>query len=292
VGCQVQSDLHAVQFGGLSNRRMKRILLLIVSLLAAGAALVVLTLRLNTAARERAALEVRSEELRHDNAALQEKLAKAIQAAENDPRSAEIARLRAELSALRRQHAQAVAEANRMRETVRTAGQTQSGSEQQAELAPDPEREAAKTIGIAKMNYGRHWALAFILYAQEHGGRMPATLEEAAPFFAKDGSGSMPPTVLDPASLSFNVTTGAADAPTTTVIRPDQFEIMYQGSIDQVPDPAKTIILREKEPFPALHRPGLSRTYVFADGHSEIHLASDGDFTAWEHDRLVRGSGP
>lgn len=273
---------------------MKRILLLVVGLLAAGAALVVLTLRLNTAARERAALEVRFEELRRDSAALQEKLAKAIQAAENDPRTAEIARLRAELSALRRQHAEAVAEASRMREAVRTASQARSASESEpeAEAAPNPEREAAKTIGIAKLNYGKHWALAFILYAQEHGGRMPTTLEEAAPYFAKDGTGSMSSTVLDPASLSFNVTTGAADAPTTTVIRPDQFEIMYQGSVDQVPDPGKTIILREKEPFPALSRPGLARTYVFADGHSEIHMAPDGDFTAWEQDRLVRGSRP
>lgn len=271
---------------------MKRIFPLVVALLAAGAALVVLTLRLNTAARERAALEIRFEELRRDNAALQEKLAKAIQAAENDPRTAEIARLRAELSALRRQHAEAVAEANRMREAVRTASQARRASEPEDEPAPDPEREAAKTIGIAKLNYGKHWAVAFILYAQEHGGRMPATLEEAASFFAKDGADSTPSTVFDPASLSFNVTTGPTDTPTTTAIRPDQFEIMYHGSIEQVPDPAKTIILREKEPFPAVGRPGLARTYVFADGHSEIYMARDGDFTAWEQDRLVRGSRP
>ena len=46
-----------------------------------------------------------------------------------------------------------------------------------------------------------------------------------------------------------------------------------------------TVIIREKEPFPVPGREGLSRTYVFADGHSEIHRASDGDFTAWERER-------
>jgi prepilin-type processing-associated H-X9-DG protein len=61
--------------------------------------------------------------------------------------------------------------------------------------------------------------------------------------------------------------------------------------LDDVPDPARTILMREKEAFPVSGREGLSRTYLFADGHSEIHLAPDGDFTAWEQERGVK-SGP
>ena len=271
----------------MSNGAVKS-LIVTAALVVAGVALLVQTNRLNSAARAKAALLARVESAEREAAATKSDLAKAIHAAENDPRNSEIARLRAELSALRRQHAETVAETGRLREAARAADPRPTAPEE-AE-APDPEREAAKTIGIAKLNYGKHWALAFVLYAQEHGGRVPATLDEAASFFGKPDTNHLTSTLFDPASLSFTVTTGAADAPTTTVIRPDQYEITYQGLLDEVANPAMTIILREKEPFQALHRPGLARTYVFADGHSEIHLAPDGDFTAWERERLVGGA--
>jgi hypothetical protein len=267
---------------------VKSLIIVTIALVGAGVALLVQTNRLNSASRAKAALLARVESAEREAAATKSDLAKAIHAAENDPRNAEIARLRAELSALRRQHAETVAETGRLREAARGAGPRPTAPEE--EEAPDPEREAAKTIGIAKLNYGKHWALAFVLYAQEHGGRVPATLEEAAAFFGRPDTNHLTSTLFDPASLSFTVTTGAADAPTTTVIRPDQYEITYQGLLDEVANPAMTIILREKEPFQALRRPGLARTYVFADGHSEIHLAPDGDFTAWERERLVGGA--
>jgi len=270
----------------MSNGAVKS-LIVTAALVGAGVALLVQTNRLNSASRAKAALLARVESAEREAAATKSDLAKAIHAAENDPRNSEIARLRAELSALRRQHAEVVAGTERLRREVRAAGQATAASGEGDEEVEDPEREAVKTIGIAKLNYGKHWALAFVLYAQEHGGRVPATLEEAASFFGRPDTNHLRSTLFDPASLSFTVTTGAADAPTTTVIRPDQYEITYQGLLDEVANPAMTIILREKEAFPALNRPGLARTYVFADGHSEIHLAPDGDFTAWERERLV-----
>ena len=262
-------------------------------LVGAGVALLVQTNRLNSAARANAALHVRLESAERETATAKSELAKAIRAAENDPRNAEIARLRAELAALRRQHTEATAETERLRRAVETAGRAGRAAAAQAEEpeeAEDPEREALKTVGIAKLSYGKQWALAFILFAQEHGGRMPATLEEAASFFGTKAAGSPPSTVLDPASLSFIVTTEVGGAPTQTMIRPDQYELMYQGTLDAVANPAMTILMREKEPFQAHKREGLARTYVFADGHSEIHFAPDGDFSAWERERLAGGA--
>ena len=45
--------------------------------------------------------------------------------------------------------------------------------------------------------------------------------------------------------------------------------------------------MREKEGFTVPGKPGLSRTYQFADGHSEIAYREDGDFTAWEAERAA-----
>lgn len=96
-----------------------------------------------------------------------------------------------------------------------------------------------------------------------------------------------PSTVVDARSSSFIVAAQTAGGSNVTVLNPSQYEIMFQGRLDQVTEPAKTILIREREPFPSLSRPGLARTYLFADGHSEVHLAPDGDFTAWEQERLA-----
>ena len=67
----------------------------------------------------------------------------------------------------------------------------------------------------------------------------------------------------------------------------DDFEIVYQGSLQEIKEPARTIIVREKQPFNVQPSGEAWRTYLFADGHSEVHLARDGNFEPWEQQHIV-----
>jgi len=66
------------------------------------------------------------------------------------------------------------------------------------------------------------------------------------------------------------------------VTGPGDFEILYKGSLDQIENPSAAIILREKEPFNIKDSGEADRTYLFADGHSEVHRAPAGNFEPWE----------
>ena len=64
------------------------------------------------------------------------------------------------------------------------------------------------------------------------------------------------------------------------------FDLVYQGSLTNLANPSGTIVLKEKQ---AWQRPdGLwEKVYGFADGHAESHGEPNGDFNAWERQRLV-----
>jgi RNA polymerase sigma factor (sigma-70 family) len=165
----------------------------------------------------------------------------------------ELMRLRAEVAALRRnQNAAAtpVVAAPRLK---------------QDEESSDPVREANKTIALARMNYVTGWGIAFMLTADENGGMMPKTFAEAAKHYP------------------------AQAAPVLSAFDPDKFEIVFNGSLKDVPP--QTIIMREKSAFPNGDQTGFLRTYLFADGHSELHSSPDGNFEAWEKSRMVQTPG-
>ena len=71
-----------------------------------------------------------------------------------------------------------------------------------------------------------------------------------------------------------------------TNLAPDQFEIVYQGSLNEITNPATIIVIREKEAWQTLDG-GWVRDYSFADGHSEIHKAADGNFQPWEAEHTI-----
>lgn len=175
------------------------------------------------------------------------------------PPSEELLRLRGEVARLRSQQP----ELDRLRtenSRLRNVGARVETSPQAGTEDPDPERAAAKQRGIARLNYAKGWGLALVQFANANNGLMPARLADAGHLF---------PAEAESAELTA-----------------DQFEIVYKGALKDLAEPAKTIIVREKEPWATLRRPGASRTYLFADGHSEIHYAADGTFDQWEQEHL------
>jgi hypothetical protein len=166
--------------------------------------------------------------------------------------SRELLKLRGEVGVLKRQLAAAV-----------SAQQRAKGA--QSNAAVDP-AEQQKQIGISKLNYSRDWMLAFMQYASQNKGEFPTNFEQALSFLPE-----------------------GAKAETNLV--PDQFEIVYQGAMSEIASPATIIVIREKEALQTANG-GSVRAYGFADGHSEIHKAVDGNFQPWEAQHMISPQTP
>jgi hypothetical protein len=63
------------------------------------------------------------------------------------------------------------------------------------------------------------------------------------------------------------------------------YEIVHSGLLTGIQNPARTIVIRERQPVPTWDG-RWAKAYGFADGHSEIHAESDSDFQEWENARL------
>ncbi len=120
-------------------------------------------------------------------------------------------------------------------------------------------------MGIARMNYTKYWVLAFHLYASRNHDQFPTSFGEALDFLP-------------------------AKAKTETNLTVEQFEIVYQGALSNITNTASTIVIREKEAWPNGNG-GWAKSYGFADGHSEIRGLADGNFDAWEKERIIPHAG-
>jgi RNA polymerase sigma factor (sigma-70 family) len=114
---------------------------------------------------------------------------------------------------------------------------------------------------MVRMIYSKQWTLAFMMYAEEHKGLLPIDFEQAKAFVDKEAKADL-----------------EASA--------DQFEIVYQGKWRDIKNPGKVVVLREKQ---ARQMPDgkWAKVYGFGDGHSEIHSEPDGNFEAWEKERII-----
>jgi RNA polymerase sigma factor (sigma-70 family) len=104
---------------------------------------------------------------------------------------------------------------------------------------------------------GKQLALAFLLYADKNQGQYPSNFDQAASFLP------------DAFKKQTNVTT-------------DDYAIVYQGSMNSVTNPGETVIISEKAAVRNPMEGNWVKTYVFADGHSEMHVTADGNFGPWE----------
>ena len=120
--------------------------------------------------------------------------------------------------------------------------------------------EEDKRGGIARLNYTRKWLIAFRAYADHNDGRFPSSFDEARPYLP-------------------------AQTGEETNLSTDQFQILYWGPVTNIANPDRVVILREKQPRPS-YKGGWTRTHAFLDGHSEVSFSPDGNFDAWEKQKI------
>ena len=125
------------------------------------------------------------------------------------------------------------------------------------------------------------WGHAVLKFAEKNDGQMPSKLTAAAPYLNDNE--------LLPSNWR-NVDQISSQAATNGIVI-DQFEIVYQGSLSNVQDRSRTILIREREPFHA--RDGRwTRAYVYANGFASVRWSDDGDFTAVEKEASSQQSPP
>lgn len=181
----------------------------------------------------------------------------------------ELMRLRGELGVLKRQ----LAEAGKARGQVAPAGQSQA--------VADPQEQMLRTMR-ARIGDAHTWGLAFLQYADDHQGQVPAGLDQLAKYLDSAYGGTTP--------HNYPGDPPRDDDKGEFIRSSNQFEIVYQGLLKDVTNPVGTIVLRGTETWPSPNG-GTVRVYGFADGHSETHRAPDGDFGPWEAEHIQTPAG-
>ena len=167
----------------------------------------------------------------------------------------EIARLRSEVASKRALEKELSAAKASLARQAKPAGAVQASPEQ-----PDEAEERMKRIGYARMGFAKDFAVKLIMYADKHGGRFPGPGDDVA-------SVTVPPVEVHGVQLSM-----------------DHFELLFTGVWTDIGNSAQAVIGRERDPWPAADG-RIARTYLFADGHSEIHSsASLVEMDRWEQE--------
>src|ERR1041385_477316 len=173
------------------------------------------------------------------------------QSAANNPD--ELTRLRAEVASLRKQTNELA--------ILRAATKRSQRSVSKPKTALE-EREDWNEQAFAKLNSSKGWLLAFHVWAGQNNGQFPTSFDQALPLLDEE--------VKDNPALN-------------------EFDIVYQGSLNSLTNASRIIVLREKQAWFANGK--WAKTYAFADGHSEIHSSSDGNFEEWEKQHMADPAG-
>ena len=118
---------------------------------------------------------------------------------------------------------------------------------------------------MVRMGHSRSWMLAFIMYANDNDGRMPAGFNQATTYIGNEKQDEL-------------------------LQATNHFDVMYQGTLGGITSPSTTIVLRENSAT-QLSDGSWIRTYAFADGHCEIHKSVDGTFDQWEAGKIIKSAG-
>lgn len=218
---------------------------------------------LNKAREENAALKQQLDQsapLAAENERLSNLVAQAKSG--NDQDSGELLRLRSEVGMLRRQTNEAgklMRENSRLKDALASAAHTAAATPAANTAQEDPSMQPERVAAIARMNDAKALVLGMIMFAQEHQGQAPPSLDDAKAY--------------------------VNDKLTQT----NAFERVYDGPLQNVPNPSAVILIREPEAHQGPNGTW-NKTYGFADGHVEIHNTPDGNFTPWEQQHSAPSS--
>ena len=161
----------------------------------------------------------------------------------------ELLRLRGEVGALRTQ----MKELERLKaENARLqASRMNAKSNSDPQSRPSGESDE-KAIATAKISDAKMFVLGLLMHANDHPGSAATNLDEIDSY-------------LDKTKLSLT----------------NKFEMLYQGSFSQISNPGEVIVIREQQARQGADGTWL-RAYGFADGHSQLRRAADGNFDDWE----------
>lgn len=162
----------------------------------------------------------------------------------------ELIRLRGEVTRLKRELADANKLGTQNKDLVSKLQKKADSVDQAKQFAEFAE---------SKMSYDRQWLLAFLLYAGDNQGQLPTSFDRAAAYVSNSNS---------PSQTNADHSMG-------------ELEIVYQGPLSAITNPANTILIRGSQPW-QMPDGGWVNDYGFADGHGEIHRAVDGNFEPWE----------
>lgn len=121
-------------------------------------------------------------------------------------------------------------------------------------------------LELAKMDYVAGWAKALFRFAENNGGKCPATLDQAAQFYPEEYAWLL------------------------SVFDKDRFEVVYRGSLNDLRDPANVILVRERVPTVVLR---LSqhwwKAYISGNGQTWMVAGfnSTDEFQAYENQHLL-----
>lgn len=216
-----------------------------VALVAAMAAAAILQYRINATQREENCVLRQRIEPAETNRQQVELEQTAVPSSAND-QSAELVRLRAEIQSLKRKLAETGDKAEQDRTALAQAQAEQTAAETALMQTLKRTREC---LGV--------WGYAWTACADQNHGQLPKSFEQARPFLPEGV-----PMENDPVA--------------------SQFEIVYQGSLSNLDNPKQIMVLRQREGVQTPGKANWLRAYLFADGHSEIQSAPDGNFEAWE----------
>ncbi len=215
--------------------------------------------------RSQAVMRKENESLRSRVEAMEQEAAVARPQAQVEPAIAreqlsELLRLRAQVTALRDQLAQV---------TNRVPGTTPSPPSGQSAEDADKALEGEQQEMIARVAFTKEWMVALRLYAKENQGQCPSNFDQAAAYLGNE------------AKAQTNLST-------------DQFEIVYQGSLNDLTNEsaANTIVMRERE-LRRTHDGRWGRVYGMADGSCQQRfMYSKSNLEQWEHERLRTPTAP
>jgi hypothetical protein len=169
--------------------------------------------------------------------------------------SVELLALRNQVGLLKRQ----AGELDRLRaESASSRGKPRTSGNSVLTMSDLNPHEQQQIMAMRKANNVRQDLLGIILFAEANQQQYPANFDQLAPYITDTNL---------MADLSAN------------------YEFTYQGAAAGITNPANTIVLREKQPWG--DESAWRKVYGFADGHVEVHDASESSFEQWEGEHVM-----